>query len=375
MLYRHRELILTYAIGFLLLGVIAPMQLSAFRMNLMGRFLCYAIVALGLDMIWGYMGMLSLGHGLYMGLGAYCMGMYLKLEALGDGLPNFMAWSDMSQLPLFWQPFDSAFFALSMVVVLPVLVASIFGFLIFRSRVSDVYFAIITQAMVLITTILIVDQQWFTGGTNGLTNFETLFGYSIQYNPFMNKVLYFVSLGVLAAVYLLCYWIKNSRFGQVMVAIRDEEQRVRLSGYNPVVFKMIVFSLSAGIAGIAGALLVPQVGIIAPGMIGVVPSIELVIMVAVGGRGTLYGAMLGALLVNWGKTLISESFPGIWTYFIGVLFVLTVVLFPEGIIGVWRYWVRPSLVGAWKWMRRRYESLTQSSGSDSPQPAGEGEDS
>lgn len=375
MLYRHRELIITYAVGIVLLGILLPLQLSAFRLNLMGRFLCYAIVALGLDMIWGYMGMLSLGHGLYMGLGAYCMGMYLKLEAIDEGLPNFMAWSDLSELPLLWQPFESAIFALSMVVVLPVTVASVFGFLIFRSRVSDVYFAIITQAMVLITTILIVDQQWFTGGTNGLTNFETLFGYSIQYNPFMNKVLYFVSLGVLALVYLFCYTIKNSRFGQLMVAIRDEEQRVRLSGYNPVVFKMIVFSLSAAIAGIAGALLVPQVGIIAPGMIGVVPSIELVIMVAVGGRGTLYGAMMGAMVVNWGKTLISESFPGVWTYFIGVLFVVTVVLFPEGITGVWRRWIQPWLLAVKNWLLRQYETLTHSSGGGSHQPAGEGEES
>lgn len=354
MIARHKELIAGYLIGLALLVVVVPMTLSGFRLNLMGRFLCYAIVALGLDLIWGYMGMLSLGHGLFMGLGAYCMGMYLKLEAVGDGLPDFMAWTGGESLPLLWEPFQYPAFALTMVVVLPVVVAAIFGFFIFRNRISGVYFAIITQAMVLIATIVIVDQQGFTGGTNGITNFKTMFGYSIQYNPFMEKVFYFTTVAALGLIFLLCYAVKNSRFGQVMLAVRDEERRVRLSGYNPVTFKVMVFALSAGIAGIAGALLVPQVGIIAPGMIGVVPSIELVVMVAVGGRGSLYGAVIGALIVQWGKSIVSESFPALWTYFLAALFIVSVLFFPQGLVGLWRKWVKPGLYNAGRSVVKRF---------------------
>lgn len=321
--------LVAYAIVFL---VILPQALSTFQINLLGRFLTYAIAAVGLDMIWGYTGMLSLGQGLWFGLGAYCFGMYLNLEASGKNLPEFMGLYGVTQLPVLWEPFRSPVVALLLAVLVPMVGAGLLGFMVFRSRVQGVYFSIITQALTAIVALLLVGQQQLINGTNGLTEMKTIFGAKIV-APDTRVALYIVSAIVLMLVYILCRFVIRSRFGRLLIAVRDDENRVRFAGYNPVLIKVAVFSLSAGIAGIAGALFVPQVGIIAPKQLDIGASIEIVILVAVGGRGTLFGAMLGALLVNTGKSVISSARPDIWQLIMGALFVGVVVLFPNGLVG------------------------------------------
>lgn len=311
----------------------APFVLSPFRLNLLGKFLAYAIVALGIDLIWGYTGMLSLGQGLFFGLGAYSAGMFLKLEAAAGDLPDFMAWSGIEKLPWFWAPFGHAWFAIAMAVLIPMIVSALVGYPVFRSRIRGPYFAIITQALALIFTIFLVGQQPYSGGTNGITNFETVFGFPLS-SLSTQRAVYFLTVLVLGCVFLLCRRLTGSRFGRLLIAIRDGENRVRFSGYDPVKFKVFVFALSAGLAGLAGAVFVPRVGIISPAMIGIVPSIEMVMWVAVGGRGTLTGAVLGAVLVNMAKSYLSESFPSAWLYSLGTLFIGVVAFFPDGIMGL-----------------------------------------
>lgn len=332
-----REQIMRFAPAILLAIILlaAPLVLSDFRTNLLGKILTFGILALSLDLIWGYAGMLSLGHSVFFGLGAYSFAMYLKLEASAGGLPDFMFWSGLKELPFFWVPFQHAWIALPMVVIVPGVLAGAIGYLVFRSRITGVYFALITQAFALIVSILFIGQQPYTGGTNGLTNLTSVFGHSI-YNPNTQLALYFISVGVLIAAYLLCVGIVSSPFGRLLVAIRDDENRVRFSGYDPALIKTAVYCVSAALAGIGGALFAPQVGIVSPTMMGIVPSIEVAVWVAVGGRGTLIGAIIGAVVVNYAKTLLSESFPDIWTYFLGALFIGSVLLFPRGIIGLLR---------------------------------------
>jgi urea transport system permease protein len=325
-------------VPFIVFGLVllaAPLLLSDFRLNLLGKFLTYAIVAVGLDLIWGYGGMMSLGQGLFFGLGAYAIAMYMKLESGAGKLPDFMIWSGMKELPWFWQPFASPWFAMAMVIIVPVVLASILGFFVFRSRIQGVYFSIITQALTLIVSIFLIGQQPFTGGTNGITNLSTIFGFSLA-KPETQTALYLASVVALGIIYIGCRLLTRSRFGRLLVAMRDDEARVRFLGYDPVVLKMVTFALSAAIAGIAGALFIPQVGIISPSSLGVVPSIMMVIWVAVGGRGTLVGAVVGALLVNAGQSAFSEQFPEIWQYFLGGLFIGVVLLFPQGIVGALR---------------------------------------
>lgn len=317
-------------IGGLLLA--APIYLSEFRLTLLGKFLTFAIVAVGLDLIWGYGGMLSLGQGLFFGLGAYALAMYMKLEASGERLPDFMVWSGLKDLPLLWQPFQYPVFALLMVVVIPMLVASVLGFFVFRSRIQGVYFSIITQALTLLVSILLIGQQPYTGGTNGLTNLKTIFGFPLKEHSTQIGV-YMVTVVLLLTIFVLCRILVRSRYGRLLVAMRDDESRVRFLGYNPVVLKTIAFAVSAAIAGIGGALFIPQVGIISPSTLGIVFSIEVVIWVAVGGRATLIGAIIGALLVNWGRSTFSEEFPDIWQFFLGAVFILAVLLFPRGVVG------------------------------------------
>jgi urea transport system permease protein len=276
--------------------------------------------------------MLSLGQGLFFGLGGYALAMYLKLESSKGQLPDFMSWSGRETLPSFWIPFHSPAIALGAALLIPMALAGAVGFFVFRSRIQGVYFSIITQALTLIASILMIGQQPITGGTNGITDLQTIFGASLA-DPKTLRTLYFVTVIILGAVYLLCRGLTRSRFGRLLVAMRDDENRVRFLGYNPVILKTFVFSLSAGLAGLAGALFVPQVGIISPSAMAVVPSVEMVIWVAVGGRGTLVGAILGAVLVNWGKSAFSETYPDFWQYFLGALFVGTVLLFPAGIVG------------------------------------------
>jgi urea transport system permease protein len=321
-------------IGVVLL-VVAPRVLSDFQLNLLGRFLTYAIVALALDLIWGYTGLLSLGQGLFFGLGAYCFAMYLKLEQSGGKLPEFMGLYGVTKLPALWEPFHSPVFALAMAIVLPMGIAGVLGYMIFRSRVQGVYFSIITQALTAIVSLLLIGQQQFINGTNGITDLSTIFGHSLSASD-TKLALYMVTVVALGLAYLLCRWLVESRFGRLLVALRDDENRVRFTGHNPATIKVLVFMIAAGLSGLAGILFIPQVGIISPAALGIVPSIEIVIWVAVGGRGTLIGAVLGALLVNTSKSAISTAYPDIWQLIMGALFVGAVLLFPAGIVGVVR---------------------------------------
>lgn len=342
----------------ILIGLLfaAPLYLTDFRLIQLGKFLAFAIVAVGLDLIWGYGGMLSLGQGLFFTLGAYGFAMYLKLQSSGGKIPDFMFWSGLKELPWFWAPFTSPIFAIAAAILIPALIASVLGYFIFRSRVQGVYFSIITQALTLLVSIWFIGQQAYTGGTNGITDLgkAQIFGHGLL-SPEVQKGFYFATVAVLALVYILCRWMADSRFGRVLVAARDNENRLRFLGYNLVSLKVLVFALSAAIAAIAGILYVPQVGIISPSNMGVVPSIEIVVWVAVGGRGTLIGAIIGALLVSFGRSYLSESYPDIWQYFMGALFIGSVLLFPQGIVGYIQK------LGSWLMhsLGRRHESETQ----------------
>tara|TARA_B100000315_G_C14590297_1_gene595402 strand:- start:4390 stop:5535 length:1146 start_codon:yes stop_codon:yes gene_type:complete len=325
---------------------------SDFHINLLGKYLAFAILALGIDLIWGYTGILSLGHGVFFGLGAYCMGMHLMLQigdrsVYGSALPDFMVWNRVTELPLFWKPFSSFLFTSGAVIFVPMLVAAIFGFFAFRSRIRGVYFAIITQAFALSIWLLFNRNELNLGGTNGLTDFKILLGFELS-DPDTVRGLYIVTVIALIGAYLFCRWLVRSRLGKVLVAIRDHENRLRYSGYSPAAFKLLVFVISAGLAGLAGALYVPQVGIITPSQMGVLPSIEMVLWVAVGGRGALYGAVIGAVGVNWARSYLTTNFPDIWLYFLGGLFVAVVVLFPNGIVGL--------IEQAQRWVGRIFKS-------------------
>ncbi len=315
--------------------LVAPLVVSDFRLSLLGKFLTFAILALALNLIWGYGGMLSLGHGVFFGLGGYAMAMFLKLEAAGGKLPDFMFWSGLEKLPFFWWPFQYAWFAFPMTFIVPAALGGGLGYLVFRSRITGVYFALITQALALIVSILFVGQQPYTGGTNGITNYSTILGFPV-FAQSTQLALYYISIAILLGIYLIFQFILASRFGKLLVAMRDDENRVRFMGYNPVMLKTLVFTVSCGVAGIAGALFVPQVGIISPTNMGILPSIEIAVWVAVGGRGTLWGPVIGAILVNGAKSALSESFPLVWQFFLGGLFVGSVLIFPAGIIGLFR---------------------------------------
>src|ERR671918_161913 len=315
----------------------SPLHVSNFTLNLFGKFLTYAILALGLDLLWGYAGVLSLGHGVFFGLGAYAMGMHLMLEigaqsVYQSALPDFMVWNQVTTLPLFWRPFYSATFTLVAIFLVPSLFALVFGFLAFRSRVRGVYLSIITQALALCAWLVFNRNEMNLGGTNGLADFKTVFGVPLN-QPSTQRALYVVTALTLVAAWALCSWITRSRAGRVLVAIRDSETRVLFSGYSPADYKLFVFVVSAVLAGVAGALYVPQVGIITPAKIGVLPSIEMVVWVAAGGRGTLIGAVGGAIGVNWIQSWLTTSYPDLWLLFLGALFMGVVLFFPDGALG------------------------------------------
>lgn len=312
---------------------VSPFFLSAFRMNMLGKYMCFALVAIGIDMIWGYTGILSLGHGVYFGIGAYCMAMYLKLEASGTGLPDFMTWSGVTSLPAFWRPFQNPAVSMIMVLLVPTLLAAVIGYLTFLNRIKGVYFSILSQALAAALATLLIGMQQYLGGSNGLTNFSTIFGAAIN-TPLTRLKLYYATLAFLLLAFILCSALIKRRFGKALVAVRDAENRARFTGYNPAVYKVFVYCLSALLAGIAGALYVPQVGIISPTDVNISPSIEMVIWVAIGGKATLIGPVIGALVTNLCKSLISESFPEIWSYFIGFMFIFTVLFLPGGIISL-----------------------------------------
>jgi urea transport system permease protein len=323
-----------FALVAVALLLIAPNVLSDFRLSLLAKFLCFAIVALGIGLAWGQGGMLVLGQGLFFGLGGYCMGMYMKLAEAGPGqLPDFMTWSGVEHLPAFWEPFRSAFFAVPAAIILPMAIAAIVGSAIFRQRVRGAYFAILSQALAAAFVIVLIGNQGLTGGTNGLTNFQSFFGLSVT-NPQDKKILYFIVAITLLVVFLGTRQLVNGRYGRLLIAVRDHEDRVRFLGYDPTRVKLVAYVLAAGMAGLAGALFVPVVGIISPALLGIVPSIEMVIWVALGGRAVLAWAATGAVIVNWAKSSISEQFPSGWLYLQGLLFVVVIAFLPNGIAGL-----------------------------------------
>ena len=334
-----------------LLLVVLPMVLEPFRLNLVGKYLTYGFVALGLVLCWGDAGILSLGQGVFFGLGGYCMAMYLKLEASTPeatkiqstpGIPDFMDWNQITELPLFWQPFHSLPLTLIAIPLIPALLALGIGFAMFKRRVGGTYFAIITQAIAAILTILIIGQQGYTGGVNGITDLRTLNGWDIR-SDHAHNVLYFINAGLLLGCLLLAQYVRRSKLGRILVAMRDKEDRVRFSGYSVADFKIFVFCFAAALAGIGGAMFTLQVGFMSPSFVGIVPSIEMVIYCAVGGRASLLGAVYGALAVNWARTSLSEAFPELWLLALGSLFILVVVAFPDGLAGVYRRYVDPML--------------------------------
>jgi urea transport system permease protein len=323
--------------GLNLLPADSSFRVSDFTLNLFGKFLAYAILALGIDLLWGYTGVLSLGHGVFFGLGAYAMGMHLMLEigtksVYQNALPDFMVWNRVTELPLFWRPFYSGAFTVLAVAAVPAAVALIFGYLTFRSRIRGVYFSIITQALALTAWLMFNRNTMNLGGTNGLSGFKTVFGFTLN-SAATQRGLYVATVLALIGSFLLCRWITRSPAGKVLVAIRDSENRVLFSGYSPAAFKLFVYVVSAFLAGVAGALYVPQVGIITPAKMGVLPSIEMIIWVAVGGRGTLVGAVLGAIGVNWLQSFLTSNYPDLWLLVLGSLFVGVVLFFPDGVVG------------------------------------------
>ncbi|GLW33022.1 urea ABC transporter permease subunit UrtC [Actinoplanes regularis] len=321
-----------FAVAAVVLFAVAPVVLGDFRLGLLAKYLCLAIVAVGIGLAWGRGGMLTLGQGVFFGLGGYAMAMHLKLADAGPGqLPDFMQlYGQLDALPWWWRPFTSPAFALAATVLLPMLVALPLGLLIFRRRVRGAYFAILSQALCAAFAILLIGQQGTTGGTNGLTDIQGFFGYDLN-DPINRRMIYFIVAAVLLAVLGVAWQLMRSRYGELLVAVRDGEERVRFLGYDPANVKLVAYVVAAGMAGLAGALFVPAVGIISPAMIGVVPSIEFVIGVAVGGRASLVGPALGAIAVAWARTALSERLPSAWTYFEGLLFILPVVFLPGGL--------------------------------------------
>ncbi len=342
---RSKQRMIFYGFALLFL-VVMPFVLSEFRLDLLTKFLAYALVAIGVDLIWGYTGILSLGQGVFFGLGAYCFAMYLKLESTGGKLPDFMEWSGVTSLPWWWKMFGYAPIAIILAILIPVLLAWFLGAVTFRNRIKGAYFSILTQALVIIVYTLFIGQQGYTGGTNGITNFFTVFGFSLM-DPDVKLVIYFITVAFVVLAYVLCRRLVNSRFGNVLQAVRDGENRLRFFGYNPATYQTFVFCVSAALSAIGGMLFVLNVGIISPSMMYIVPSIEMVLWVAIGGRGTLIGAIVGAVLINSAKSLFSEAYPDQWSYFLGLLFVVVVVFLPQGLYG----WLKQRSA-SWKWMNR-----------------------
>ncbi|MGI0480168.1 urea ABC transporter permease subunit UrtC [Geminocystis sp. CENA526] len=322
----------------ILLSVILPVTLSQFRLQLFGRILALAIVALGIDLIWGYTGLLSLGHGIFFALGGYAFAMHLKLQLPEGQLPEFFNLYGVTELPFFWKPFYSFPFTVIAVFVIPAIVAGLLGYLVFRNRIKGVYFSILTQAALIVFFNFFNGQQKLINGTNGLkTDTEEIFGVLASSQTAQNAFYQFTIL-FLVLSYLLCRWLTSGRFGRLLIAIRDDENRVRFSGYDPTWFKVVVFAISGAIAGVAGALYTMQTAIITPSIMEVAFSIEMVIWVAVGGRGTLIGAIIGTILVRLGQSFLSEKFPDIWLFFQGALFLIVVTILPNGIVGWWQNW-------------------------------------
>jgi urea transport system permease protein len=335
--------------GLVLLFATAVPQLlyaigQGFRVGLLGRFMALGIAALGIDLIWGYTGMLSLGHGIFFALGGYAFAMFLLLQLPAGKLPEFFSLNGVTELPWFWQPFASLPFTLLAVILIPALVAAIVGYFVFRNRIRGVYFSILTQAALIVFYNLFNSQQKWINGTNGLKTDSAMFFGKVVSSIEVQWLFYLFSLFGVVGAYGLCRWLTNGRFGRLLMAIRDDEPRVRFSGYDPTGFKVFVLAVSAALAGIAGALFTVQSGIITPNAMDISFSIEMIIWVAVGGRGTLVGAIIGALLVNFGKSVLSEQFPAFWLFFQGAMFLIVVAAVPDGLVG---------------WARRTWQELEQ----------------
>ena len=346
-----RSEIIGFAILAAVIFILLPAVLDSFRLNLFGKYLTYAFVAIGLVLCWGAGGILSLGQGVFFGLGGYCMAMFLKLEASTPentaiqstpGIPDFMDWNQLTALPWWWEPFYSLPFALFAVVAVPMAFAFVIGYAMFTRRVGGVYFAIITQSLAAILTILIIGRQGYTGGVNGITDLRTLMGWDIRTDS-AKEILYFVNGVLLFVVLFLAQVIRKSKLGRILIAMRDQEDRVRFSGYDVAKFKMFIFCVGAGFAAVGGAMFTLQVGFMSPTLVGIIPSIEMVIFCAVGGRLSILGAVYGALLVNWAKTTFSESFPELWLLGLGALFIGVVMAFPNGLAGLYADHVEPRL--------------------------------
>lgn len=315
-------------------------HVSTYVITLSGKILCYAIVALAMDLIWGYAGILSLGHGLFFALGGYVFGMYLMRQIGTDGsyqslLPDFMVFLDWKELPWYWGGSDSFSLTLLLVLAVPALIAYVFGYFAFHSRIKGVYFSIITQALTFAAMLLFFRNETGFGGNNGFTDFKRILGYDIT-SPEMRAILFSLSALTLMLTLLLSRYLVASKFGRVLAAIRDSESRVMFVGYNPLHYKLVIWVLSAMLCGIAGALYVPQVGIINPGEMSPAASIEIAIWVAVGGRGTLIGPVIGAGLINLFKSYFTVAFPEYWLFFLGALFVGVTLWLPEGVTGLWK---------------------------------------
>ena len=371
--------------GFVCLGllvvVIMPLTLDIFRLNLVGKYLSYAFVAIGLTLCWGYGGILSLGQGVFFGLGGYCMAMFLKLEASDPistkiqstpGIPDFMDWNQITHLPLLWVPFRHFGFAIAAVLILPTLLAFVIGTAMFKRRVGDVYFAIVTQAIAAILSVLIIGQQGLTGGVNGITDLRTLLGWDIRTDS-ARYVLYFINAGLLFICIAFGTFLLSTKLGKLLVAMRDKEERVRFSGYDVSAVKIFVFSIAALFSAIGGAMFTLQVGFMSPSFVGIVPSIEMVIFCAVGGRMSLFGAVYGTLLVNFGKSYFSESFPQVWLFLMGGLFIAVVMFFPDGLAGLFeahgKPWLKllPPLLRRWRRTKLATQGSTQGSTQSSTQ--------
>ncbi len=351
-LYGTRGWITLGAFAFVLLVVFpvlslavppsSPFHVSQYWVTLIGKIMCYAIVALAMDLIWGYAGILSLGHGLFFALGGYAMGMYLMRQIGRQGqyqseLPDFMVFLDWKELPWHWWNTDQFWWAMLLVVAVPGLLAYVFGYFAFRSRVKGVYFSIITQALTFAAMLLFFRNATGFGGNNGFTDFKRILGFSVT-APETRVALFAITAAALIGTLLLGRWLVTSKFGRVLMAVRDAEQRVMFCGYNPVHYKLAIWTLSAVLCGIAGALYVPLVGIINPGEMSPANSIEIAIWVAVGGRGTLAGAIVGAGLVNGAKSFFTQAFPEYWLYVLGLLFILVTLFMPQGVVGMLRKW-------------------------------------
>lgn len=316
-------------------------HIPTFWVTTLGKYLAFAILALSLDLIWGYAGILSLGHGAFFGLGGYAMGMYM-MRQIGErsvygnpDLPDFMVFLNWDSVPWYWLGFDQFWFAALMVLAVPGALAFVFGWLAFRSRITGVYFSIISQAMVFAFMLAFFRNEMGFGGNNGLTDFKDILGFELSRDT--TKVgLYIASAVSLLIVYLICRTVVSSKLGRLLIAVRDAENRVRFLGYSVTNAKLFVFTLSAMIAGLAGALYVPQVGIINPGEFAPAKSIEMAIWVAVGGRGTLFGAIIGAFAINGARTYFTAAAPEIWLFFLGSLFILVTLVMPQGIVGVYK---------------------------------------